>query len=188
MYCKFFERESQWRWKKNAIVAEFRKISCFFFFRAISTKFVTENARGIFFFLYQCIDGSMKNQSFGLCSFNSLGQGFFDRFHYVEKNYLCGAYSLHAKILAIPSSSLILSTQKCSEGKLTPSISRPPSGWTTASLAAPTIVKLSDLGQDGKPGTSSTIEEAFGNNDKPLSDSFTWTHVFLYFHQIHSHV
>lgn len=107
------------------------------------------------------------------------------RLQFISKGYqlkntnLCDVCSEQAKTLDTWFSSLILSTQNWPAGKETPSISRPPSGKSTASFASPRIVKLSDRVQVGKPGTISTADEAFGNNGVASVPSFRWAHACL---------
>lgn len=96
-----------------------------------------------------------------------------------SKTYLCDAFSEQAKTLDTWFSSLILSTQNLPLGKVTPSIFRPPSGNNTASFASPKIVKLSERGHVGKPGTMSTEADAFGSNGVGFAASFRWAHECL---------
>lgn len=92
---------------------------------------------------------------------------------------LCGACSGQANTLAIWLSSLILSTQNCSLGKTTPFTSKLPSGCSAASIAFPTIVKLSDFGQVGNPVTISMADDVFGSRGGASTVSFMSTQVFL---------
>jgi len=94
-------------------------------------------------------------------------------------HYLCGACSGQANTLAIWLSSLILSTQNWPLGKTTPFISKLPSGCISASIAFPTIVKLSDFGQLGNPNTISMADDAFGSKGGASAVSSRFTQVFL---------
>lgn len=128
---------------------------------------------------------SFPNSTFQfLLNFISLFRTF-DVIHYTTKRrskcptHLCDAFSEQAKTLDTWFSSLILSTQNLPLGKVTPSIFKPPSGNNTASFASPKIVKLSERGHVGKPGTISTEADAFGNKGVGFAASFRWAHECL---------